>query len=614
MVILVAAVSGTLIGLGVYRARAVALENVRQQMSAFSDRLIYRLAAISSDTATLIGMIGSVPNSFLSPPGERLADKVAALREALLRTRHIDGIYVGYPNGSFFHAVNLADDAWRRVLKAPAQAALAIRIIDRGEGGSVARVVFVDVSGKPVSEVLGQPTSYDPRTRPWYEKALQQRGVVATGPYQMAATGALGMTISQVHRGDPSVVVGADVILTTITDFLRQEQLTPGSIAFIANDKGEPIVHSDPVMMKGILSAFDERDAAPVLNTTHLGTGLTNLSGDDGRALQVRVGGRDYLFLATRINNGILFRNERIVIAAPYDELMAPANRMLVQGMTIAAIVVLLGMAGALWLAAVISRSLHQLRNGADQLQDFDFRTPIVVSSGITEISALSRAMNRARDAIFTFALFVPRELVRKGMESGTFSSRSAARQQVTALFTDIYDFTTISEQYAPEDVVAMLSAYFDLLNQAVSAHEGTIIQFLGDSIFAMWNAPGSDENHAENACLSALAMKAALADFNDDNRRKGLPEFRTRFGIHTGVAVVGNVGAADRLQYTAMGDTINVASRLEGMNKTYGTTILASGEVKARCSERILFRPLGQGQAKGRSLEIELYEVTGKL
>lgn len=612
MVALVAVVAGTLIALGFYRARTVALENVQQQMSAFSDRLTYRLAAISNDTSTLIGMIGSVPNSFLSPPHERLNNKIAALREALLRSRHIDGIYLGYPDGSFFHAVSLADSAWRQVLKAPAQAALAIRIIDRSKGDPLSSVIFIDVGGKLLSEVPSQPTGYDPRFRLWYSKALQQRGLVTTGPYRMATTGALGMTISQVHRGNPAIVIGADVVLTTITDFLKEELLTPGSMAFIADEEGKPIVHSDPVMMQSILSALENCDDDTTPDKSGLGAKLANFSGDEGRAMRINLRGRDYLILATKIDNAVLFRGNRIFIAAPYDELMAPANRMAAQGLAIAGLVVLLGVGGALLLASMISSSLHRLKNGADQLQQFDFQTPIVVPSSITEISSLSQAMNRARDAIFTFALFVPREIVRKGMESGSFSNRSAARQQVTAIFTDIYDFTTISERYPPEEVVAMLSIYFDVLNQAVSTHRGTIIQFLGDSIFAMWNAPGSDDDHAENACLAALAMEAALVEFNAAQCRKGLPEFRTRIGIHTGAAVVGNVGAADRLQYTAMGDTINVASRLEGMNKTYGTTILASAEVKAHCSDHIVFRSVGLGHAKGRHTEIELFELTG--
>ena len=155
-----------------------------------------------------------------------------------------------------------------------------------------------------------------------------------------------------------------------------------------------------------------------------------------------------------------------------------------------------------------------------------------------------------------------------------------------------------------------MLSDYFDILNRTVNAHNGTIVQFLGDSIFAMWNAPVPDEQHAANACRAALAMRDALATFNAEQTRKGLPEFRTRFGLHTGEAVVGSVGAVDRLQYTAMGDTINVASRLEGMNKEHGTTILASRAVYEQCHDVILFRPLGEVHAKGRKEEIELYEV----
>jgi adenylate cyclase len=155
-----------------------------------------------------------------------------------------------------------------------------------------------------------------------------------------------------------------------------------------------------------------------------------------------------------------------------------------------------------------------------------------------------------------------------------------------------------------------MLSEYFDIFSEVVAAHEGTIIQFHGDSVFAMWNAPVSDAHHAEHACRCALAVEERLGTFNAQQKERGLPEFRTRFGIHTGTAVVGSVGARERLQYTAMGDTVNVASRLEGMNKDYGTTILASGAVVAQCSDAIAFRPLGSAQAKGRASALEIYEV----
>jgi adenylate cyclase len=276
--------------------------------------------------------------------------------------------------------------------------------------------------------------------------------------------------------------------------------------------------------------------------------------------------------------------------------------------------VVTLAVLCALMLARWITKSLHLLTASLQRLQNLDFTTPITVPSHVKEISALGRAMNRARHAIFTFALYVPKELVRKGIQSGTFGGRSAWRQEVTSLFTDIYDFTTISERHAPEEVVAMLSEYFDIFNDTVNEHGGTIIQFLGDSVFAMWNAPVPDAKHAEHACRCALAVEEKLNTYNEKQRTRGLPEFRTRFGIHTGMAVVGSVGARERLQYTAMGDTVNVASRLEGMNKVYGTSILASSAVVAVCSDAIRFRPLGSAQVKGRLAALEVYEVLDAL
>ena len=127
-----------------------------------------------------------------------------------------------------------------------------------------------------------------------------------------------------------------------------------------------------------------------------------------------------------------------------------------------------------------------------------------------------------------------------------------------------------------------------------------------------MWNAPVADQRHAEHACLAALEVERRLCDFNRAQAARGQPEFRTRYGIHSGAAVVGSVGARERLQYTAIGDTVNVASRLEGMNKVFGTTILASRAVYEACGDAIRFRPLGDAHAKGRAQALEVFEVIG--
>ncbi|WP_018235229.1 adenylate/guanylate cyclase domain-containing protein [Ensifer sp. BR816] len=613
MVAVLVVVSATLVGLDYRRARNAAIEEAETSMGAFVDRLVGRLGMLSGDTSALVGLVASVANAFLLPPPQRINDKVALLREGIIRSPHIDGVYVGYPSGAFFHVVDLRSAAWRMALDSPRGATLAVRSMERDDQGKpLDRVLFLDASGLQFAERQVARTEYDPRTRPWYRAAVNGKVPMTIGPYETATTGKLGMTIAQAHRGNPEIVIGADVVLDTIIDFLSRERLTKDSVSLVLDAVGRPIIHSDPAAMKRILATKDSIAPVAMPETDPLVESIRRDPQPPGKASFVDVGERTYLVMVTPLETAQLLSGHRVVVAAPLDELMAAANETLVQSLAISGSVVVLAVLFSLVLAHLITKSLNQLTASANRLQDLDFTTPIDVSSNVTEISTLNSAMNRARDAIFTFALYVPRELVRKGIESGQFTGRSGWRQEVTALFTDIYDFTTISEHHSPEAVVAMLSDYFDIFSEVVATHDGTIIQFLGDSVFAMWNAPIADPRHAEHACRCALAAEERLVAFNAKQREMGLPEFRTRFGIHTGPAVVGSVGAKERLQYTAMGDTVNVASRLEGMNKDYGTTILASGAVVAQSSDAIAFRPLGSAQAKGRASVLEIYEVLG--
>jgi adenylate cyclase len=614
MVGLVLVVSGSMIAIGFVRARQTAVERVQERMNDFSDRLTGRLAIVSSDTATFVNIFATALGAFAAPPTERLADKLTFSREALIRSPTVDGIFAGYEDGSFFHVVNLRETAWRKSLDAPDEAAIAIRIADkRTNGGTTMRVLFLDASGKQMQSERVGPSNFDPRQRPWYAAAKGGKEPVATGPYATALTGAFAMTISQAHARSPNTVIGADLLLNRVTDFVTQELLTPNSVVFVADASSVPVIHSSRQVMQKIIAATHDKDANAKNRADPLTRSLSRLlEARDGRVEAVVVEGKTYVVMTSKLPSTLLFAGSTIVMAAPLDELLGPAYDMLFQGLAVAAGVVVLVIICALVLAGLITRSLNRLTDSAERLRELDFQSEMNIASRVHEIHTLSGAMRQARDAISTFALYVPKELVRKGIESGEFAKRTATRHEVTAIFTDIYDFTTISEGNSPEAVVTMLSDYFDILNRTVNAHGGTIVQFLGDSIFAMWNAPVPDERHAENACRAALAMQSALDEFNASQKGRGLPEFRTRFGIHTGEAVVGSVGAFDRLQYTAMGDTINVASRLEGMNKEHGTTILASLAVHESCHQTILFRPLGEAHAKGRKEEIELFEVTG--
>lgn len=183
-------------------------------------------------------------------------------------------------------------------------------------------------------------------------------------------------------------------------------------------------------------------------------------------------------------------------------------------------------------------------------------------------------------------------------------------RAEVTVLFTDLAGFTGLAEKLEPEAVGKVLNLYFTEMTRIVFAHKGTIDKFIGDSIMAFWGAPLADDEHAANACRAALAMQARMATLREEMRREGLPELRMRIGIHAGEVTVGNFGSSELYNYTVLGDTVNLASRLEGANKDLGTEILASRAVVERAGSAVRARSLGRICIKGRTEEVEVFEL----
>jgi len=218
------------------------------------------------------------------------------------------------------------------------------------------------------------------------------------------------------------------------------------------------------------------------------------------------------------------------------------------------------------------------------------------------------------RSGLEVFGRYVSKNLVQQIMRSPDSAGVGGTRRDITVMFTDIEGFSRISETLLPELLTSRLSRYFDALGSAIAANRGTIDKYIGDSIMAFWNAPEPDPDHIANACRAALQACAAGAQLSHKWRELGRPGFRTRFGLHTGPAVVGNVGARDRINYTLVGAVANQASRLEGMNKAYGTEILASGEVANAVAERFVWRRIDRVIAVGTTEVLDVHEPLGEV
>jgi len=163
-----------------------------------------------------------------------------------------------------------------------------------------------------------------------------------------------------------------------------------------------------------------------------------------------------------------------------------------------------------------------------------------------------------------------------------------------------------------PDELMLLLNLYFETISRAIDEFQGTVDKFIGDSVMAFWNAPSEVENHAAMACIAALECQAAMKTFNETNKTRGFPQISMRIGIHTGEALCGNIGSNTRLNYTAVGDSVNLASRLEGTNKDYGTSILISQATNTLVQGKILTRLLDKVSVKGKTQPAEIYEVLG--
>ena len=187
-------------------------------------------------------------------------------------------------------------------------------------------------------------------------------------------------------------------------------------------------------------------------------------------------------------------------------------------------------------------------------------------------------------------------------------SSLEGERREMTFLFTDVADFTTMSEGVESKELARVLNAYLEGMTEIVQKHGGMVDKFIGDAVFAIFNAPIDQPGHAEAAVRCALEMDKFSKGFSDDQNAQGIPFGRTRIGIHTGTAVIGNFGSRTRHNYTASGDAVNTASRLEGLNKHFGTRMSVSGATRALCPH-IHFRPTASVVVKGKKTAIDLYE-----
>lgn len=287
---------------------------------------------------------------------------------------------------------------------------------------------------------------------------------------------------------------------------------------------------------------------------------------------------------------------------------------------TLALILFLLGVGivAAVGLAVFVSRSVAApLRDVEAAMErvgggDLDSRAPVVsndeigaVAEGFNRMVAGLRERERIRE---TFGKYVTPE-VRDEILAGRVSF-SGQMREVTILFSDLRDFTPWVESHPPDEVVRDINAYFTLMEGAIRAHGGLVVQFIGDEIEAVFGAPVADPRHADHAVAAALEMCRRLDAWNETRRAAGAIMLRHGVGIHTGEVLAASIGSPERLSYALVGDPVNLASRIQSLTKDVGGVVLVSGDSVRRLKEPFELEGLPAVRVKGRMAEVEVYRA----
>jgi len=228
----------------------------------------------------------------------------------------------------------------------------------------------------------------------------------------------------------------------------------------------------------------------------------------------------------------------------------------------------------------------------------------------VMEVFIFIKASTQAAEMRRAFSSYVSPDLVKDIVNNPQNLKLGGEEREVTALFSDIRKFSSISEGLPPDRLVYLLNRVFDPMTKTIIKNRGLLDKYIGDEIMAIFNAPIDVENHAEMACKSALEMVVNLKEVNEIFKRENLPAVDIGIGVNTGPATVGNMGSSLRFDYTAIGDTINLASRLEGMNKEYRTGIIVSSVTRKLVEGSFLFRKIDKVRVKGRATSETIYEL----
>eukprot|EP00667_Euglena_gracilis_P001724 EG_transcript_1725 len=272
----------------------------------------------------------------------------------------------------------------------------------------------------------------------------------------------------------------------------------------------------------------------------------------------------------------------------------------------VSAVAIFLPVAVGLWLASY----LHTLAKEMDRIAQLQFTPATPRTTVFQELHNFQCSFTKMERGLEAFGRFVPQAVVKVLISGEMQASNEMHLETLTIMFADIEGFSRICENESPATLVAVCTEYFETMCSSIVQHSGTIDKFIGDCIMAMWNAPERVPHHEREAVAAALAMQTSVMGLHAQWQVRGLPALKFRLGLHTGVCLLGNFGCSYRVNYTCLGDGVNLSSRLEALNKRFGTYLCVSQATYEGCHRDFHFRRLAKVTVPGKAEVLYVYEA----
>ncbi|MEM8951287.1 MAG: adenylate/guanylate cyclase domain-containing protein [Pseudomonadota bacterium] len=420
-----------------------------------------------------------------------------------------------------------------------------------------------------------------------------------------------------VFKGDSFAGMSTAVInIQALSAFLDDIETEVGQNAFILYDRDYVLAHRNLIQPFEGLSKDNPLPTVAGLGDPIL-AGIWNEGWED---YQLTAGsghfhervGQDYIFLYTPLDD---FADAPWLIGSyfPEDTIATQFQRMMETGV-IALVIVLLAIAATWLFGRVLRRPIQTFAEAAGAVRDLDLdRVQKLPPSRFAELDEAGRAFNGMVGALKSFSLYVPKTLVQRLMARGDVTDIRSEVRQVTVLMTDVVGFTTLAEQMSAEETAAFLNDHLALVTACIEAEGGVVDKFMGDAVMALW---GALEDEPDQAARAVAAARRIVQAVEAGNQLGGQP-VRVRIGIHCGMVVAGNIGTTTRMNYTVVGDAVNMAQRLEVLGKTLlpnaETAILLSADTRRGLDASTSVRSLGLHTVRGREGQVEVFTLGDK-